>query len=497
MYNWDEIQRRIFATESGGDYNALYNYQNRPDGRFSDVQLTEMPISDVLSFTNPQGEYASYVRSQVGRTATPVGAYQVVGSTLRNAVEALGIDPSTPFNQETQDRIGRWILENQGPQAWEGLTRGGNMNGLLGGGPVTASSMNPQQPEQNRFFNADTRDRLIMALQGMTLNPNQALIQTAAQGIQQRAAQRQTTEERNATAEWLQQNGMGQYADAVRRGLMTGAEAFNIARTESETATQRETESSQRAAAAEWLRTSGGPQGARFADLVERGIISLEDAMGQIESPDPQSAIAKLAADRRNNLITEEEYQVGLQNLTPSGMSIETTPDGGVRLVQGPGAGSSGAGLNVTESQTLGFAIRAEGALQDLEPVANTLADPLMRAVELDPTGTVRGNVQSEDYQVARNAADEFLQAILRKDTGAAITPQEQELYGRTYLPQAGDSEAVLQQKARARQRAVAALRAGMTPDMMLRLEGVNIPTEAGSSADLSDDDLINMYGGQ
>ena len=240
MYNWDEIQRRIFATESGGDYNALYNYQNRPDGRFSDVRLTEMPISDVLSFTNPQGEYASYVRDQVGRTATPVGAYQVVGSTLRNAVQALGIDPSTPFNQETQDRIGRWILENQGPQAWEGLTRGGNMNGLLGGGPVTASSMNPQQPQQNRFFNADTRDRLIMALQGMTLNPNQTLIQTAAQNIQQRAAQRQTTEERNATAEWLESQGRSDLAGAVRSGGLSGAQAISIMQTRTDTSAKEE-----------------------------------------------------------------------------------------------------------------------------------------------------------------------------------------------------------------------------------------------------------------
>jgi hypothetical protein len=232
LYNWEQIQPLIDATESGGDYNALYNYQNRPDGRFSGVRLTEMPISDVLSFTNPQGEYASYVRSQVGRTATPVGRYQVVGSTLRDAVNALGIDPSTPFNQETQDRIGRWIFENQGPQAWEGLTRGGNMNGLLGGGPVTASSMNPQQPEQNRFFNADTRDRLIMALQGMTLNPNQALIQTAAQGIQQRAAQRQEAaqnqQQRNATADWLDAQGRTDLAQAVRSEALTAAQALQM-----------------------------------------------------------------------------------------------------------------------------------------------------------------------------------------------------------------------------------------------------------------------------
>ena len=117
---WPQIQANIFAGESGGDYNALFNYQNRPDGRFSGVNLTSMPIGDVLAFTNPSGEYGQYVKGQVGRVATPVGAYQVVGSTLRDAVNALGIDTSQPFDQATQDRIGRWIYETQGTGAWEG-----------------------------------------------------------------------------------------------------------------------------------------------------------------------------------------------------------------------------------------------------------------------------------------------------------------------------------------------------------------------------------------
>lgn len=117
---WPQIQANIFAGESGGDYNALFGYQNRPNGRFSDVNLTSMPIGDVLSFTDPSGAYGQYVKGQVGRVATPVGAYQVVGSTLRDAVNALGIDPSQPFDQATQDRIGRWIYETQGTGAWEG-----------------------------------------------------------------------------------------------------------------------------------------------------------------------------------------------------------------------------------------------------------------------------------------------------------------------------------------------------------------------------------------
>jgi hypothetical protein len=50
----------------------------------------------------------------------------------------------------------------------------------------------------------------------------------------------------------------------------------------------------------------------------------------------------------------------------------------------------------------------------------------------------------------------------LRKDTGAAITEQEQSLYGKTYLPQPGDGPQVLEAKRQARIRAVEALKSGM-----------------------------------
>ena len=83
---WQQHQQNIFAGESGGDYDALFGYQNRPDGIFSGIKVSEMPIADVIKFTSPTGAYGQYVKGQVGRVATPVGAYQVVGSTLRGAV---------------------------------------------------------------------------------------------------------------------------------------------------------------------------------------------------------------------------------------------------------------------------------------------------------------------------------------------------------------------------------------------------------------------------
>lgn len=186
----------------------------------------------------------------------------------------------------------------------------------------------------------------------------------------------------------------------------------------------------------------------------------------------------------------------------PSGLAIETGPDGQMRVVQGSGAGSA-AGKPFTEGQSKDnvFATRAEGALAALDPVAGALTDRGDLLAETVPMGLARGT-QSDDFQLARQAGDEFLQAILRKDTGAAITPDEQALYGKTYLPSPGDSEAVIGQKAQARRRALEALKSGMSPAQMVAQERAlqesgskRVPPVEGG-ADLSDDDLLQKYGG-
>lgn len=154
----------------------------------------------------------------------------------------------------------------------------------------------------------------------------------------------------------------------------------------------------------------------------------------------------------------------------PSGMSVESDGQGGFRFVQGPGAGG---GKAFTEGQTKDnvYSTRARGALPTLNQYENALVEYGDRLLDNDPTGMVRGRWQSEDYQVAKAAGDEFLQAILRKDTGAAITAQEQELYGKTYLPQPGDSPEVILYKREARERAIAAIESGMSPAQIVAQE--------------------------
>lgn len=115
-----EIKNGIFAGESGGDYDALFGYSNRPGGRFAGTKLTDMTVDEALEFANPSGPYGQHVKGQIGRVATPMGAYQVVGTTLRDAKKGLGLTGSERMTPELQDAIGGWIYANQGTGAWEG-----------------------------------------------------------------------------------------------------------------------------------------------------------------------------------------------------------------------------------------------------------------------------------------------------------------------------------------------------------------------------------------
>lgn len=144
-------------------------------------------------------------------------------------------------------------------------------------------------------------------------------------------------------------------------------------------------------------------------------------------------------------------------------------PDGKPIMVQG-GPGTS-AKFTEAQSKDNVYATRAVGALDKLESQGadGTVADDLasLKDKVAGAIPVVGNYLKSDAYQLAETAGQEFLQAILRKDTGAAITTQEHALYGETYLPQPGDSPQRLAYKKEARLRAVEAIKAGMTPQQI------------------------------
>ena len=144
------------------------------------------------------------------------------------------------------NRIGNHIFGNADAGRVSG---GGSTPTVAGGLSITPSSppdtlqgaqMQPEQQQRQHMFlkNMDpaTRDRLIVAMQGMTMNPNQGLMGMAQQNMQDRAtagreakAEAKGAEQRNRTAEWLMtQPGGEQYAQAIASGALPAAAALQM-----------------------------------------------------------------------------------------------------------------------------------------------------------------------------------------------------------------------------------------------------------------------------
>lgn len=92
---------------------------------------------------------------------------------------------------------------------------------------------------------------------------------------------------------------------------------------------------------------------------------------------------------------------------------------------------------------------QAEKNLSQVPAMAG--ADRLYRALDSVPFGH---GFTSNDYQKADQAQRQFIQAWLRKTSGAAISPAEFEAEGRKFFPQPGDGPDVIAQKAEARKAA-------------------------------------------
>jgi hypothetical protein len=153
--------------------------------------------------------------------------------------------------------------------------------------------------------------------------------------------------------------------------------------------------------------------------------------------------------------LTLEEYLASKR-----GNGITVGPDGTVQIGGPPGK------LTEQQSKDVGFYNRAYQVAPLLDGVDKDLVDGVSENVRGVP---VFGNyLQTDEYRKARQLGDEFLLALLRKDTGAAVTDGEMALYGGTYLPRAGDDAETIRQKRASRARAIEGIRMGLGPAQIL-----------------------------
>lgn len=154
----------------------------------------------------------------------------------------------------------------------------------------------------------------------------------------------------------------------------------------------------------------------------------------------------------------------------PDGKFYPITPPQGTALSVDPTTGAvtfnQGAGVKLlteVQSKDSFFTTRMTAANPTLEANETALLNLGEKAAGSAPLGM--GNyLQSEQYQLARDAGRDFVTAYLRKDSGAALTPAEERLYGELLLPQPGDKPATIELKRQRRQVAVEAIKSGMPP---------------------------------
>ena len=111
---WAELAPKIKARESGGDYDALYGFSNRGDGPFAGTKVTDMTVDQAIQFSDPDGPYGQWSKQKLGYVATPMGAYQIVGSTLRDIKENMGLTGEEKMTPDMQEAMAKWLYQNRG-----------------------------------------------------------------------------------------------------------------------------------------------------------------------------------------------------------------------------------------------------------------------------------------------------------------------------------------------------------------------------------------------
>lgn len=134
-----------------------------------------------------------------------------------------------------------------------------------------------------------------------------------------------------------------------------------------------------------------------------------------------------------------------------TGMQLTTNPDGTVSLTEGPL--SNRPKLTEGEAKNAGFlerGLRSNAILSKLEGQGTSLVNATVGKIPV-----VGNYARSQDAQKYDQAKRDFVNAVLRRESGAVISPDEFANAEQQYFPQPGDGEQVIAQKKANREAAV------------------------------------------
>ena len=122
-YSLIDLKKRISLAEGTSDKDGYKRLLGGQETKNFKIDPTKMTVQEILDFQKKRGEgtYSEYSRAineklgkvnkdGTGVISTPVGKYQVVGSTLQGLVDQGIVDPNEKFDENTQERIGTHLI---------------------------------------------------------------------------------------------------------------------------------------------------------------------------------------------------------------------------------------------------------------------------------------------------------------------------------------------------------------------------------------------------
>lgn len=225
-------------------------------------------------------------------------------------------------------------------------------------------------------------------------------------------------------------------------------------------------------------------EGGKGSDVELAKIGQMRDPITRKIVPDPNSPFFQ----QRQAEVAKIQAQTSLLGEQAQGQAKKN------KFIGAPGAGKPARPEKVTKDMrsAAGFAQRLDMAEKDLADALEVF-NPTDRMTAAKNFFTPEG-YKSEGSKKFNQARDNFINAQLRRESGAAISPTEYATADKQYFPVAGDTPGVLAQKARNRASALAALRAeagaAAIGDVNRELGLINVPEQ--TSGLVQDTKVIN-----
>lgn len=389
------------------------------------------PLEQTLNRPQVQaGAYGGMVTTMPDGTIAEANQVPLMRDLTRGRI----LDPMDPSRQMPEPMPVQQAVSNEESRR-EALKKAQEAATLVEQGAADSQDPSIMQGIKNYFGSRENMVKLALAFNSMRLNPDTALATTLGQELKDIRATSTDEALRNKTAAYFD-NVDPKIAAAIRGGL-DAKDAIALYRD----------------------KEKGVVVGKMVINPTTGDVIY----DGSSEGSDLPDSVQKIiwGAKQLNLQPGTQAYQdyITSQLSKSKGMSFRMRPDGTVEFSEGGDLGSmtEGQGKGLMFSQRMKA---SQNILNQVEAEGTSLFNSLVNQIPL-----ASNYLTSPEYKLYDQAKRDFINAVLRYESGAAIGAAEFDNAEQQYFPQPGDTPAVIAQKRANRDLAIQTMSAVAGPD--------------------------------